>query len=83
MISAQNCAVHACVSSFPYKDECGLVSTGCCVRDMLTSLKRAPDGAAIFAMDLQPSGNPFVTAMEAAGLVRTFGAITRLTGTLP
>lgn len=73
-IQPRNCAVGQCASSFPYKDECGLVASGCCARNVLDTAK-ALDGAR-FPMDLRPGGNPFVKALEASGLVRVRHEIT-------
>lgn len=76
-LKPMNCAVGQCASSFMYKDECALVSSGCCARTMLDMLASQPDGAH-FPMDLTPGGNPFIRAMEAAGLVHVDDDVTRL-----
>lgn len=72
-----NCALPKCASEFLYHQECGLVASGCCAREMLSAAARNPDGVH-FPMDLRPGGNPFVNAMEAAGLVRVRGEITQV-----
>lgn len=74
-ITARNCILAECASGHPYKDECGLLPSGCCARDMLATARREATGAH-FPMDLRPGGNPFVNAMEDAGLVRVRGCLT-------
>lgn len=76
-IHAQNCAVAGCVSGFPYKDECALVKSGCCAREMLSACARNTDGLR-FPMDLAPGGNPFVNALKAEGFVLVADGVTRL-----
>lgn len=69
MVKPRDCAVDECASGFPYHDECALVASGCCAREMLAALAKSPDGCH-FPLDLRPGGNPFVNALEAAGLAR-------------
>lgn len=71
----RNCIVGDCASRFPYREECALVASGCCARDMLACARRWPDGVH-FPMDLAPGGNPFVNAMQVAGLVRVRDEVT-------
>ena len=75
------CVVGECASGFAYREECALVASGCCAREMLARANRSPNGVH-YPMDLGPGGNSFVNALEAAGLVRihyeiTYTAVTR------
>ena len=70
-----NCIVGECASGFAYREECALVISGCCARDMLTSARQSTDGVQ-FPMDLTPGGNPFVNALKLHGLVRVRGNTT-------
>lgn len=69
------CVVGECASGFAYREECALVVSGCCARDMLASARQSTDGVQ-FRMDLTPSGNPFVNALTLHGLVRVRGNTT-------
>ena len=73
---ATSCIVGECASSFPYREECALVASGCCARDMLAAAARWPDGVH-FPMDLAPGGNPFVNALERENFVTVNHEITR------
>lgn len=70
-----SCVAGECVSEFPYRDECALTASGCCAWDVLIAAAKLGD--AHYPMDLRPGGNPFVNALERAGLVRVVGDITR------
>lgn len=74
------CIIGECASSFSYREECALVASGCCARDMLASAKRYPDGAR-FPMDLVPGGNPFANALKRKGFVRIYHNVTTPTPT--
>jgi hypothetical protein len=69
------CVVGKCASVFAYREECAIVVSGCCARDMLTSARQLTDGVQ-FPMDLTQGGNPFVNALELHGLVRIRGNTT-------